>query len=215
MIRSRGQTSGTLVKSAMSARQERGFRIAGNRLAKPLCRFSVVVLQQPAELAFAFDVGQRNRGCRRGELAGGFAFASRWLGRWHQDFVFLALMRTATVIKRNEGLSQEIQVLLPEDQEMIQHSPTQRLVEAFDERLQIRCSIGCLQYLSVGRLDRPVEGGGELGIAVVLQVELRRLVVRQLADEGTGKPSSCKNSAPETVNEPWFCGVKREFGVGL
>ncbi len=37
-----------------------------------------------------------------------------------------------------------------------------------------------------GRLDRLIEGGGEFGVAVVLDVEVRGMVGRQLADECAG-----------------------------
>lgn len=127
------------------------------------------------------------------------------------------------MIETDQDLGEVIEVLLAEDQEVVQDLAAEGLMEPFHEGLQIGRAERSLQDLAVGRLDLPVEGGGELGLAIVLDVELRRLVGRQLPDGAEPRwhlhgaefnTFACRPRAVGLVENPFRTGSWGRIGNG-
>jgi hypothetical protein len=78
-----GLGSETLLRALNTTR--RVSTVRGRSYAAWLRSLAVIVLQQTAELAFAFDVGQRSGGGRRGDGPKVIAFAERQLKRKDMD----------------------------------------------------------------------------------------------------------------------------------
>ena len=123
---------------------------------QPLRRLAVVMLQQTAQLRFTTDFRQGNRDDKFRRFIRRRAVGDRqWL-------VLPRLMWPSLVVKLREGGDDVVEMLLPEEQEVIERLDAQRLNHAFDESIGVRRAIGRLQNLAADGAQGFIDLGREL-----------------------------------------------------
>ena len=120
--------------------------------------FAVVVLQQSAQSPLAADFGKRD--CFRRRHAFSLPFGN-------EQLVGLALVRAQAVVVIGKDRTEMVQVSFTEHDKVVKAFLADRLDEPFDESNGVRRAERGFLHAETRVLQFGVEGGAELGVAVV------------------------------------------------